>query len=70
MIPPDWLNSLTSAEGSVRDPASFTRPIEESYFREFGEKWLNLLEGKFELKTNPEWNDIVVKYHDFNRQHG
>jgi hypothetical protein len=68
MIPPDWLISLTSAEGSVGIPVWYTRAVEESYFREYGEKWIRLLEGRFDLKSDPEWNDIVVHDHDFNRQ--
>ena len=62
------LKALHQLEGSHGVPVWYNQPVSTTFYRDYGRKWLRLLEGRFDLKSDPEWNDIVVHDHDFNRQ--
>ncbi len=66
----EQLRALSEMKGNWEPHVTNSEPVSITFYREFGEKWIKLLEGNFETKTDAEWNDIVVKFHDFNSRRG
>lgn len=50
----EQLKALHQVEGSHGQPVVYSKPVSTSFYRDYGQNWICLLDGKFELETDPE----------------